>query len=243
MGCTGHSLGGALGSITCLDLKVSPTFRALQIGKVNVISFGEPRWCNREVVQYYNNVMDSHWRVTNRYDIAMTVPPRSFGYAHVGTQIWYNFEYWWWDINKLAWKQCDGSGEDYDCYGSTVWPSRTPQFSHHLDYLEVPFRNQCGSGSSSAVAAIGNELLEYEQMNAAFNGEYANRMSFAPDFVLTGLILFAPSCLMNIIFCGGFVTSFACKRSKAKAASKAGWNKVKFVEESGIEEEVDALNL
>merc|ERR1711997_1137160 len=107
------------------------------------------------------------------------------------------------------------------------------------DYLEVPF----GCDSSSSAAAIGNELLEYEQMNAAFNEGYANRMSFAPDFVLTGLILFALSCLINIIFCGGFVTNCVCKKSKAKAASKAGWNKVKFVEESDIEEEIDAQNL
>lgn len=236
--CTGHSLGGALASVACLDLKVAPKLESVRqnIGKVNVISFGEPRWCNWELANYYNNVIDTSWRVTNRYDIVTTIPPLTFGYYHVGTQIWYNYQRWWADIEELKFIQCNGSGEDDTCYGA-MWTDLVPQVSHHTQYMQVPF----GCGETSGAYAVVGEFLNHEN-RIEYDG-YTNRINVAPDFVAIGLILFAVSCLINVIFCGRFLTQFSWKKTMTKAAAKAGWNEVKFVE-SDIEDEevVNALN-
>merc|ERR1712228_649436 len=134
---TGHSLGGALAGIAALELKQSSIYNSLSNKHVNVITFGSPRWCNHPLANLYNDVIDTNWRIVNRYDIVSTLPPGSMHYRHVGTQIWYNYERWWWDMNPIEYKVCDGSGEDSNCFGAKFWWDRIAQVHHHLEYFDL----------------------------------------------------------------------------------------------------------
>ena len=86
---TGHSLGGALAQIAALELKQDETYNTLSIGKVHVITYGSPRWCDATIATRYGKVVDSSWRVVNQYDIAPTVPWQAMGYHHTGSMLMY----------------------------------------------------------------------------------------------------------------------------------------------------------
>ena len=140
---TGHSLGGALASIAALELRQSSVYYNLSIAKVNVVTFGSPRWCNQALAAFYNNVIDTNWRIVNRYDIAVTVPLKEMGYVHVGTQIWYRWQRWWWNEDPLSYKICDGSGEDPNCFGTELWLDRLAMPHHHTNYFELDRKRMC----------------------------------------------------------------------------------------------------
>jgi len=108
---TGHSLGGALAQIAALEMKANPIYStALSIGDVNVITFGSPRAFNYELATYFNSATTSNWRVTNEGDPAPSVPLQSMGYYHTAIEIHYT------DAAARTYDQCDGSGEDWNCY-------------------------------------------------------------------------------------------------------------------------------
>ena len=106
---TGHSLGGALAGVAALELKQSPIYNVHAIKSVSVITFGQPRWCNKNLALYFDKIIDSNWRIVNEHDVVSTLPYESLGYYHTSTQIWYT------STDPLEYKQCDGSGEDWDC--------------------------------------------------------------------------------------------------------------------------------
>lgn len=88
---TGHSLGAALGAIAALDLKVSPKYETSRrmMGKVNVYTFGSPKWCNENLAKYFDSVIDSSFRVVNKNDVIPSNPPGWLGYHHVSMEIRY----------------------------------------------------------------------------------------------------------------------------------------------------------
>ncbi|KZV15261.1 hypothetical protein F511_27543 [Dorcoceras hygrometricum] len=83
---TGHSLGGALGTLLALELSSSQLSKCGAIS-VTMYNFGSPRVGNKRFAELYNeNVRDS-WRVVNHRDIIPTVP-RLMGYCHVAQPIY-----------------------------------------------------------------------------------------------------------------------------------------------------------
>lgn len=151
---TGHSLGGALCVIAALELKVAPVYEGLDIRNVGVVSFGMPRVFSPSLAEVFNNVIYSHWRIVNRYDIVTTIPPKTLGYYHVGTEIWYNHQRFWKDMRPLSFIVCNGPAEDPNCFGTTPWPSRLPVVSHHTNYFELDSGSMCrasivGAGQSN----------------------------------------------------------------------------------------------
>merc|ERR1711971_853299 len=132
---TGHSLGGALATVASLELKQNPVYQALPIGRVDAWPFASPRVVNQELATLFNEVMDSSWRVVYRYDPVPTLPTKAMGYYHIGTEVWYNYQRWWWNIDPMSYRVCDGSGEDPSCWGTDFWPDRIPIVLQHLQYF------------------------------------------------------------------------------------------------------------
>merc|ERR1711997_175133 len=129
---TGHSMGAAIIGIAAMDLKLAPNYKDLPISRVDVVTFGSPRWCNKEMADLFNEIIDSNWRIVNRYDTVVTVPIKKMGYYHVGTEIWYRWQRWWWNEDPISYKICNGSGEDHSCYGTDYWADKIdPRIGHH----------------------------------------------------------------------------------------------------------------
>jgi len=132
---TGHSLGGALATVAALELKQNPRYQALNIRSVAAWPFASPRVVNQELAALFNDVMDSSWRVVYRYDPVATVPTKAMGYYHVGTEVWYNYQRWWWNMDPMSYRICDGTGEDSDCWGTDFWMDRLPVIDNHFEYF------------------------------------------------------------------------------------------------------------
>jgi triacylglycerol lipase len=78
----GHSLGAALAVLCAADMQAAFPDR-----QVEVILFGCPRVGNRNFCEHYNRVVPNTLRVENGNDIVTKVPPKIFGYRHVGAKI------------------------------------------------------------------------------------------------------------------------------------------------------------
>lgn len=78
---TGFSMGGSLGAIAALALKSRYGF------PVHFVSFGMPRTGNRWFVRGFRKQVDFSWNILNDRDIIGQVPPKSFGYRHIGTKV------------------------------------------------------------------------------------------------------------------------------------------------------------
>jgi len=141
--CTGHSLGGALTSITALELKQSPKYSGLDIGSVDVITFGMPRVFSPSLTALFTDVTRTRWRIVNRYDIVPTVPTKAMGYSHFGTEVWYHWQRLQKDRDPVAYKLCNGSGEDRACFGTDFWPDRPPMIPHHVEYFGLDRKSMC----------------------------------------------------------------------------------------------------
>merc|ERR1719464_2279713 len=65
----------------------------------------------------------------------LTDPKIHPGFYDAGTEVWYNDKRWWWQIDPMVYRVCDGSGEDSNCWGTDFWIDRLPVLSHHLEYF------------------------------------------------------------------------------------------------------------
>ena len=97
---TGHSLGGALATLSAPDIKEI-------YGGVHLVhTFGEPRVGNHAFSDYYKNVVES-LRVVHYGDIVPHVPPTAMNFFHQGHEIWY-------DKTMKSYRDC-GYGESSSC--------------------------------------------------------------------------------------------------------------------------------
>ncbi|KAI9292200.1 alpha/beta-hydrolase [Neoconidiobolus thromboides FSU 785] len=82
---TGHSLGGAISTLS--TIKVKDEFNVSDDKLINV-SYGSPRVGNYDFAYKYNYMKHSALRVTNARDIVPHFPPRSMNYVHVLAELW-----------------------------------------------------------------------------------------------------------------------------------------------------------
>ena len=82
---TGHSLGGALATLTAVSLHTN------DITKVRCFSFGSPRVGNAAAAAYISNLLPDIIRTTHYKDIVPHNPFTHFGYVHVSGE-WYENE-------------------------------------------------------------------------------------------------------------------------------------------------------
>lgn len=73
---TGHSLGGALATITAAEVRKAGISAALY-------TYGAPRVGNKAFADFVGAQAGGNFRVTNANDLVPRLPPREFGYAHV----------------------------------------------------------------------------------------------------------------------------------------------------------------
>ena len=104
---TGHSLGAAIAMIAAYELEYEEG-----IPVAGVYTFGQPRVGNAAFQAFCNaRAPRRTWRLTHWRDPVPHLPLRSMGFAHVGTEIW-------WDERWRSGRVCDGSGEDATCSDS-----------------------------------------------------------------------------------------------------------------------------
>jgi len=65
------------------------------------------------------------WRVVNNHDIVPHLPPKSFDFNHVNTEVW---------EHGSQYQICNQSGEDPKCSDSLILPDSIPD---HLSYMQL----------------------------------------------------------------------------------------------------------
>merc|ERR1712019_65098 len=149
----------------------APNYKDLPISRVDVVTFGSPRWCNKEMADLFNEIIDSNWRIVNRYDTVVTVPIKKMGYYHVGTEIWYRWQRWWWNEDPISYKICDGSGEDKECFGTDYWPDKIDPriMHHHTTYFALSRDKLCGTEEDKRHCLVNDYwicMLKYRECNS-----------------------------------------------------------------------------
>jgi triacylglycerol lipase len=82
---TGHSLGAALATIAAARLRQDN--RAVH----GLYTYGSPRVGDRAFAQQFDRQFEQRaFRFVNHYDLVTRLPPRSLGYQHVGTSLYYD---------------------------------------------------------------------------------------------------------------------------------------------------------
>ncbi|KAI0233964.1 hypothetical protein L0F63_001133 [Massospora cicadina] len=76
---TGHSLGGAVATLTSIAIKNE--FK-LPWSSINLVTFGEPRVGNVKFATWINQHNPNHARVVNDRDMVAHVPDQALGYVH-----------------------------------------------------------------------------------------------------------------------------------------------------------------
>lgn len=97
---TGHSLGGAMAIIGAVDFRVR---HGIFVNRV--FTFGEPRAGNEEFAAYAKRQVGALWRITNKQDLIVHVPPSWTGFRHHDTEVFYS---------GSGFKVC-GPNEDTSC--------------------------------------------------------------------------------------------------------------------------------
>jgi triacylglycerol lipase len=80
--CTGHSLGGALATLSAADVK-----RNVPGKEVSCYTFGSPKVGNSDFVKFYNQMVPQTYRFVNGVDMVPNLPPDIpllVDYEHVG---------------------------------------------------------------------------------------------------------------------------------------------------------------
>mmetsp|Transcript_57822 Transcript_57822/g.163179 ORF Transcript_57822/g.163179 Transcript_57822/m.163179 type:complete len:304 (+) Transcript_57822:120-1031(+) len=121
---TGHSLGGALASITAWDL-VERGYDVRQ-----VYTYGEPRVGNDAWVRAFRTRLakTSYYRIVEYKDPVPHIPPRQFGYAQSGPEVYYY-------ATRLSSFRVCAAGEDEQCSGQWSFLECIPHGCFHCSYL------------------------------------------------------------------------------------------------------------
>ena len=118
---TGHSLGAALSTFTCLNLIEAG------ISKATLFNFGSPRLGNAAFAEWASGKIPSNRaRVTHHKDMVVHTPPENTGFEHISNEFYGD--------PVLSVKTCSGN-EDPTC--SDQWHFAT-SIDDHLLYLGLP---------------------------------------------------------------------------------------------------------
>ena len=88
---TGHSLGAAVAQIASIDFK-NYGIKTGNTGDVYLYEYGSPRWGNVALINYYQELITTNWRLVNIHDIVPTVPHENeHGYLYHHSRMLYIF--------------------------------------------------------------------------------------------------------------------------------------------------------
>lgn len=88
---TGMSQGGAVSTICARHLVKN---RNVAKTNISLVTFGAPSQGTKEYASQVNELLQSHYRVVNGYDIVPTMPPKIAGFCHCGSFIWLKNPWW-----------------------------------------------------------------------------------------------------------------------------------------------------
>lgn len=88
---TGMSQGGAVATLCARHLVKN---RSVDKNNLILVSFGAPAQGVREYASRINELLGSHFRVVNGYDIVTTMPPEKLGFVHSGSFVWLKAAWW-----------------------------------------------------------------------------------------------------------------------------------------------------
>jgi predicted lipase len=114
---TGHSLGGALATLTAMNLVTA------QVNNVKHFSFGSPRVGNAAAAAYISNNLPTITRTTHLKDIVPHTPFVNFRYVHVSGE--------WYEDDKGEILECMGY-EDPKCADQWTYSETV---ADHMKYL------------------------------------------------------------------------------------------------------------
>lgn len=161
---TGHSLGAAIAMLAAYELQYEE-----RIPVAGVYTFGQPRVGNEAFRTFYNaGAPQRTWRLTHWHDPVPHLPLRSMGFAHLGTEVW-------WDERWRSGRVCDGSGEDASCADSVGYIGLDFSIYDHLHYFKevigdgacFPGPNATLRGPPSRAGAAGQTDRQIETVESA----------------------------------------------------------------------------
>ncbi|KAK7197889.1 lipase [Novymonas esmeraldas] len=88
---TGHSLGGAMAVLAAVDVQEQFNKMPQSTKPVALYTFGAPRVGNPAFAQWTAAILANgpHYRITHGLDPVPQLPPRSFGFRHAPTEVFY----------------------------------------------------------------------------------------------------------------------------------------------------------
>jgi len=139
----GHSLGGAVATISAYELAVDHG-----IPVHAVFTYGSPRVGNAAFARQRFTAA-GQWRVTHHRDIVPHVPPEHIlGFHHTSTEAFY-------DDDSRRYTLCDGSGEDLSCSAQYMMPLSIDDHLHY--YGELIGQDGCGGKQARVWRRGGGE--------------------------------------------------------------------------------------
>lgn len=81
---TGHSLGAALATLAAGHFRKNEELRE----KTELYTFGSPRVGNKKLAEFLTAQSDLSYRITNKADPVVRIPPRWTGYYHMSPEYW-----------------------------------------------------------------------------------------------------------------------------------------------------------
>jgi len=131
---TGHSLGGALASITATNLQRSLKGQR----EIYLVTFGQPRTGNSAYAEYVDKMLvNSSFRVVANKDLVPHVPLEIIGAYHHGVEIWYPAGGEYPGNVPCNYMECTASDEDTQCSDGLLLPDSL--YDHiHTYWCAVP---------------------------------------------------------------------------------------------------------
>jgi len=140
IGITGHSLGGALTTLTAADIALLP--KPPTAANLEVYSLASPRIGTDAFATAFNQAVINNYRIYNVRDYVPCLPPEDLGFAHVNTALpqpepdsWSYPIYHGWDPVKAA--ECYHSHAGYN-YMLKVLDGLTPDAASLLGSCYAP---------------------------------------------------------------------------------------------------------
>lgn len=174
---TGHSLGGALASISSASLLYDEIIKK---DKTALYTFGMPRVGDRQYALEHNKLLNNSWRVTHHADPIPHLPFHTLlpgGPYHHKTEVYYPSK----DMPPT---------ENYTICPGSDGKCREPNFDHfnvddHKVYFNIHVGNYCKSKQNSTKSAVGHLFSNNTCKNSSHSNHYNRAMLFGVYIQIT----------------------------------------------------------
>ena len=178
---TGHSLGGALASLTASALIHQGVVSS---SKVSLYTFGMPRVGDKDYAIEFDRLVDNSWRVVRYKDIVPHLPtcsPLGFGCeaidgpSHHGLEVFYEQDM---SVNS-SYTVCE-SDEDIECSNGIISSCFPVSFgeciAYHSKYYNIPISTYCDRDESGKRSTV-----EDAEFMSEFTNDMCMRIPFDPS--------------------------------------------------------------